>query len=218
MLVAQKLEIPTASFNKFILKKITPLAREYLIDLPTVRRIFDSHDIEMFELGLQELAATSIFSHWYDYKLDAPEYDDYMCELAEMRENIPDLDEALHKAVRDKDEWLKVKRQERREKQAAEEAGGEGWGETGTGNEFGAAEAPSFDGGDGSWNEGAAASTDDWVGQATTSTNDWEKNDTAPASAPSWAVDDSATPAGGDWADEMNGDVKSVPVASSGGW
>lgn len=223
MLVAEKLKIPTASFNKFMLKKMTPLARDYLIDLPTVSRIFDSGDAEMYDLGLQEVAATSIFSHWYDYKLDSPEYDDYMCELSDMRVNIPELDEALHKAVADKDAWLKNKRQERRERQAAEEAGGSGggWGATDGGNaDAGFGENPSFGGGDESWmNQGAGASTDDWMNQAANTTNEWEKVDAASDTTPSWAVEDPPTPAGGDWADEMNSSVKPLPtVVSASDW
>lgn len=218
MLVAAKLKIPTASFNKFMLKKLLPLARDYLIDLPTVSRIFDSGDVEIYDLGLQEIAATSIFSHWYDFKLDAPEYEDYMCQLSDMRENIPELDDALHKAVDNKDAWLKNKRAERREKQAAEEAGG-GWGATdGDFADANATENAGSGGGDNAWiNQGAAASCDDWLNQGATTTNNWDKPAAAPDPAAGWAVDN--PPAGGDWADEMNDSVRPLPsITTSGDW
>lgn len=219
MIVAEKLEIPTASFNKFMLKKLTFMARDYLVDLDTVKDIFYSGNPEIYELGLQEIAATSIFSHWYDYKLDGEEHDDYMCRLTEMRENITELDQLLHKAVEEKDAWLKAKRQERREKQSSEEAGGGGWGATEGGDnaDSGTADAPAF-ASDDSWaNQGAATSTEDWANKGATATNEWDKADAAPASAPGWAADDGAT--SGDWAEEMSDNIQPVPaVTVGGGW
>lgn len=224
MLIANKLKIPHASFNKFMVKKMTPLARDFLIDLPTVSRIFDSGDSEMYELGLQEIAATSIFSHWYDYKLDAEEYDEYMSELADMRANIPELDDALHKAVADKDAWLKTKRQERREKQAAEEAGGD------AGGFYGAGEGDTATAGDHSalgtgagedWaHDATATATDDWVSQvaATASTKEWEKTDgTIRNDTPSWAVDRPSTAASDDWASETSAAIDPIPSSTAGG-
>lgn len=188
VIVAAKLKIPTASFNKFMVKKLTFMARDYLIDLPTVSRIFDSGNAEVYELGLQEVAATSIFSHWYDYKLDGPEYDDYMEELTEMRENILELDEALHKAVEDKDAWLKNKRQERREKQAEEAAGG-GWNNSngdsaeasgfGTNSDWANGAEAAGSAGNGDWAETAEAPAvgggGDWVNEVPVTTSEWDK-------------------------------------------
>lgn len=219
MLVAEKLKIPTASFNKFLLKKMTTIARDYLIDLETVSRIFDSGDTGIYNLGLQDVAATSIFSHWYDYKLDAPEYDDYMCDLCEMRENIPELDAALHKAVQEKNEFLRKKRQERLEKQAVDQAGGE-WenaNEKSVENDkHGADGNPYAGGGDHSWADRATAGAD-WSNKGALSKGDWDKNDYAPVA--DWTGGDTgATSAtSGDWADEVNDSFRPVPSVSAGG-
>lgn len=189
MIVAEKLKIPTASFNKFMVKKLTFMARDYLIDLPTVSRIFDSGNAEVYDLGLQEVAAASIFSHWYDYKLEDPEFDDYMEELTEMRKNIVELDDALHKALEDKDAWLKNKRQERRDKQAEEAASGSGWGNTdgdnaeasgfGVDSSWGNAAEASGSGGNGDWADTtevpAISGGDDWANEVPTTTNEWDK-------------------------------------------
>lgn len=198
MIVANKLKIPTASFNKFIIKKLLPLARNNLIKLDAVKLIFDSAS-DVYDLGLQEVAVESIFKHWYDYKLDGEEYDEYMEELGEMRKCMPELDEALHKAVEDKDAWLKGKRAERAEAKAAEEAGGaggaggEGWGSATDDGGFGA--VTPADGGD------------SWAGQnADASIGDWEKEGAGAGT-------------GGDWADEVNDGFKPVPiVVASGDW
>lgn len=211
MLAAQKLKIPTASFNKFMVKKLTPLAREYLLDLPTVSRIFDSGDTDIYALDLHEVAATSIFSHWYDYKLEAEEFDDYMCDLTDMRENIPELDAALHKAVEDKDAFLKKRREEKREKQAAEQSGGGGGWET---NNSGPGGSADFGGGD-DFNTAGAGDDSAWINQGSgRGTGDWDTTTTAVASPQEWEKKE--TVGSGDWADEVN---DHIPIASADdGW
>lgn len=108
-----------------LLKKLLPLSRKAIIPLDLVRQIFDSFS-PLNALGLQEVAATSIFEAWYTWKLEEDCYDEYMYELTDLRDGIPELDQCLHEAVEKKDAWIKERREKkRREREEAETSTGE---------------------------------------------------------------------------------------------
>lgn len=240
MVVAHKLQIPHASFGKFMVRKLLPLARDHLVDLDTVRRAYDSGDDVFNELDLREVCVKSIFEHWFAWKLDGDEEwkIDYMCALAEMREHMEDLDKDLHKAVDDKNQWLKDMKKKRREQdqQNSDGAGGEGgkdgWGDNNA--DIAAVTAA----GDGAWaNQGAGVGSGgaDWMNNNAGTdgvTGEWAAEG---GSAPANEVNDWAgrsnkfaerEPAGGDWADDMNahasgGSAQSftpAPIATGSAW
>ena len=233
MIIAYKLQIPHASFGKFLVRKLLPLAREYLISLETVRKAYDTGDEVYNELDIREICVKSVFEHWFAWKLDGNEdwKLDYMCELAEMRENIPELHKDLRKAVDDKDAYLKEskkKRQQERELQNSGEAGkagetggdgcNDGWADPSIGAAGG--------GGEDTWaNAGIGSSGGD---------ADWTKDGAAAKGSNDWAdeVNHSVSNASGDgggsgnWADDMNEDgfgqttqtFNPAPVPVTGGW
>jgi hypothetical protein len=227
MVVAHKLQIPYASFGKFMVRKLIPLARDHLVDLDTVRKAYDSGDEVFNELDIRELCVKSIFEHWFAWKLDGDEEWklDYMCTLEEMRKDMPDLDGDLHKAVDDKNQWLTESRKKRREQeqQANEEAGAGGDADGGNNAWAGyGAEAAAGGSGEDAWaNQGVAASGGG---------EDWMNNNSADAAVvqgqSDWAGegDTSADPGTGiNWADDMNADSQPAqnftpaPIAA-GGW
>jgi len=238
LVVAHKLQIPHASFGKFMVRKLLPLARDHLVDLETVGRAYDSGDEVFNELDIREVCVKSIFEHWFAWKLDGDEEwkIDYMCTLAEMREHMKDLDADLHKAVEDKNQWLKDMKKKRREQdqQNSEEAGADG-GNDGWGDKNAGAAA---DGGDTAWanqdtvisgesadwmnnNAGAGGVTGEWAAEGdavpTNGANDWAGGTNKIAER---------EPVGGDWADDMNAHASDqgaqsfnpVPIAAGGGW
>lgn len=244
MVVANKLQVPHASFGKFMVRKLLPLARDHLIDLQTVRRAYDSGDEVFNELDIREVCVKSIFEHWFAWKLDGDEAEkiDYMCTLAEMRENIPELDADLHKAVDDKDEWLKgaKKRRQEKDQQNSDEAGTGG--AEGGNDDWAAHNAGAAGGGEDAWANPQAGASDggnDWMNENAgdgAATGGWAAEGHAgPAKGPiDWAgdVDNSANDGfgggggSGNWADDMNdNDVSQstqnfnpAPIPAGGGW
>lgn len=238
MVVAHKLQIPRASFGKFMVRKLLPLARDYLIDLDTVRKAYDTGDGVYNELDIRELCVKSIFEHWFAWKLDGDEESKlgYMCELGEMRENIPELDSDLHKAVEDKDTYLKESKKKRQQDQDQQnsadsgvggaDGGNDGWADHSTdaaigGGENSWADADATSGGGADWmNNGA---TGEWAAEGGTSLskggNDWAGEADRPVNI---SFDDGV--GSGNWADDMNGDscdpiTQSFnPAPVSGGW
>lgn len=206
MVVAHKLKIPKASFNKFFIRKLQPLARQYLVDLDTVARIYDTLDEEYNDLDLREIAVTSIFDHWYNYKLDDEAHLDYMCKLEEMREGIKDLEDDLHKAVEDKNVWLKEMREKKKATRATEGAGAagdDGFGATGTGIGVGS-----------DWDTAGA-------GAATTGVDEnWANAGGDGGKKSAWDQSDLPVDGGStDWADEANTQASFNPApVTAGGW
>ena len=219
---ANKLEIPDASFGKFIFKKCKDLARDHLVDLDLVRVAYDPLDPEEIgeaaQNGLRELFVKSIFDYWYNYKLETEEYADYMCTLYDKRQGFPELDQDLVNAVKDKDEFLKGARERRAAKKAEEDAAMAG------------GDADGFGGGETSGGWDGQTSGDGGAGGGGAGGGDWENNAFAteePAS--NWAgktVDEAGD--GGimteestnNWADEVNSNAfeAAPPVAPVMAW
>lgn len=194
-----------ASFGRQLFKKCKPLAQENLPDLDFVGKLFDSDD------GVPELgafAASVIFEAWYNWKLDAEEYDYYMARLQNMRVEKSALDEAIKAAVQDKDDHIKRMREKRRQ-QAEEDQGAQG------GN---------FTNGDSGFSTGVDGGSDPWANQdagTVGETQKWEMNgDSGSTNKPIWdgdndgAAGDSGTV---DWADDVNeaGNIGFMPVPES---
>ncbi|KAK5951858.1 hypothetical protein OHC33_007151 [Knufia fluminis] len=245
MVVANKLQISHASFGKFMVRKLLPLARDHLIDLETVRRAYDTGDDVFNELDIREVCVKSIFEHWYSWKLDGDDEAkvDYMCTLYDMRQDIPVLNDELNKAYEDKNQWLKdmrKKRQEARDQENNDEAaagtgagdGNDGWADQNTG---------ATGGGDDSWMNQAAGTSgggDDWMNNdtaATGATAEWAAepdtggakggNDWAGGAGDSTTNDFGSGGGGGSWADEMQDGVgqaaqsfNPAPIAAGNAW
>jgi len=182
-----------------------PLSRKYLIELDRVEKIyFDANSEYAAFPELQEVAWTSIFDHWYMYKLEGEEWDEYMGKLDDLRNKIGQLDHDLKEAITKKDEALKAARERKRAKDAGEEnntttgddGNGGGWRHTGDENSGGDG------GGSADWavqtgSDDYGGGNDDWATKAADNptTNEWDTG----------AHHDTDN-SGGNWAEEMNND------------
>lgn len=123
-MIAGRLKIPWASFGRFLIKHYVREARNHVIDLDLVRDMYDELNPDFKTIpAIRELAYTSIFEAWYNFKIDTDEYADYCCELSDLRDRFPELDNDLHAAVTAKKEFLiasRLKRQQKREKEEEE--------------------------------------------------------------------------------------------------
>lgn len=203
---ANKLKVPHASFGKFLLLKAKNQARENLVSLDAIKQVYDTADQDRDDqgiYGLREVFAQSVFSHWYDFKLEEEEYDEYMAELQLMRENIKDLHEDIERAVQDKNDFIKSRRDKKRAEREAEAAGGD--------NGFGGGYENAFSGAANGWeNQNTSAGEGGWdnAGAAASGAgNNWDQGASA-------GNEDSGGQ-GGDWADEMN---HGQPVPAATGW
>lgn len=196
---AQKLRVPYDSFQKFVIKQMMPLSRKYLIRLDLVKKIYDPTSEYAAFPELQGVAWTSIFDHWYMYKLESEEWDDYMEELSDLRLAIEQLDDDLKVAIEKKDDALKAARERKRAKDVGEDNAGRdgGWNNT---------ESEAFGGG-GVTDYNACAQN-----AAGVTTNDYDMGAQNDASG------------NGDWAEEMNNDYQHnsgfdpAPAPPAGGW
>lgn len=206
MLVAQKLRIPHASFNKFIIRKLKDQAKNFVVDLETVARAYDDGDEEYKALQLREVCTNSIFENWYSYVLEEEKYDEYMYKLTTLRENIPALDEDLHAKVDEKDAALKAAK-ERRKNKDGDAAAGMGGGDGRT-NGFAEDFSAGSNGQDRLANEQAGAATGG---------EDWQNSGVAQQKTGYWADEDIRGDGGGDWGDEAAAahiEASTPPVAS----
>lgn len=123
-MIAGRLKIPWASFGRFLIKHYVREARKHVIDLDLVRDMYDELNLDFKTIpAIRELAYTSIFEAWYNFKLDTYEYGDYCCELSDLRDRFPELDNDLHAAVTAKKDFLiasRLKRQQKREEEEEE--------------------------------------------------------------------------------------------------
>lgn len=226
MWAARKLKIPEASFGKFIIKKSRDSAKQHLPSIELVRKAYDNFpegedEVAMLGPVLRELFVYSIFDHWYNYKLDAEEYDEYMEKLGIARQDIPQLDEDLQAAVVDKDNFILAAREKRRNR----DAGGNGTATStdnfgsGGGDDGWPAETQKAVGAN-DWNQPAVGlrdGTNTWDQPATTSANnafnEWEYT-------PAGAVADSLGAGPVDWADEVNdsNNFNPAPLAPTVVW
>lgn len=179
-------------------------------DLDHVAEMFDPCEGDP---ELAELAAGAIFDNWYNFKLDYPEYDEYMSKLQTMREEKPALDAAINAALEDKDTWLRglreKKKREAEENEAAQASYGDDDNNTG-GTNFGG------DGASG-WETGGAAQSEP---------QGWETESAAgTANSGGWAGDNDAAADdfGGNngttsWADDVNEADTFTPAPAADVW
>lgn len=64
MKAAKALDIPYASFNKFIVKKLERWSRDFLVDFELIEPVYKG-DKSIDDLGLKDVVAKSIFENWY---------------------------------------------------------------------------------------------------------------------------------------------------------
>ncbi|KAG8163014.1 hypothetical protein KVR01_007492 [Diaporthe batatas] len=121
--VANLLKIPEGSLQNGLKKRAPGYARRHLIDLGFVERLYAGEANGELAADLREAAAISIFEAWWTYKLEGPEYDQYMSFLEQMRVEYPQLDKDIHEQFNKKKEYIEGKREEKRRARAAEAAG-----------------------------------------------------------------------------------------------
>ncbi len=183
--------------------------------------------------GLRDVAAASVFFAWWRGALDEEDTPDDMCFLSLLREELPALDEDLHKWAEKNEEEVRAKWSKKDE----EKRGGGGGGGTGFGADSGFAGGGGGSAGwgqdndqdtagsKGDWTTGAdggGAGNNEWEASAAhASGNDWEKENVAPSagsslntpaptpSGDSWGEADGG---GNDWAEEVNDAAKPAPI------
>ena len=166
--------------------------------LDFVMMVFDTYE-QTADPELQKAAATVIFEWWFNYVLDDEKYDDYMADLKVKREGCKALDDAIHAAVADKDNFIEA----RKAKKALEAQNQEN-------------AARSFDDSNGdSGNNGFGNDGAGYDAEATTGSGEaWmNENGADTGAANNWDGDNSG--GGGDWADAVNESLTPAPVVSS---
>ena len=180
--------------------------------------------------GLRDVAAASVFYAWWRGALDEVDTPDDMCFLSVLREELPTLDDDLHKWAEKNEEDVRAKWAKKdEEKRGGGDAGGFGedsglaeGGGVGAGWDQGDNQAPT--GVTGGWDTGGVGgSSNEWeTGGAPAADNDWEKENLAPSAGSSAFDTPAPTPSGGswdeadggsnDWAEEVNEAAKPAPA------
>ena len=236
MLAADKLGVPAGSLSFFLKKRLNFLARKNLMSFHQVREFYNPKS-KAYALDLKDTAASSVFNAWWGARLDDEATPELMSELCYMREEIPELDEDLHKAFEDKKLDVEKRWEEKRLKKEAE-ARGETYGEQVTtvygGGVAVAAESDwnkprtsavaAQSGWDQPASSAAVTSVGNWDTPAMTDDNteatgfDYETENMGSADGKAFGENDHFTlgndvVGGGDWADEVNDEVH-VPQPS----
>ena len=73
MKAAKALDIPYASFNKFIVKKLERWSRDFLVDFELIQPVYKG-DKSIDDLGLKDVVAKSIFENWYVFERSIEHY------------------------------------------------------------------------------------------------------------------------------------------------
>ena len=180
--------------------------------------------------GLRDVAAASVFYAWWRGVLDEEDTPDDMCFLSVLREELPALDDDLHKWAEKNEEDVRAKWAKKdEEKRGGGEAGG--FGED-SGFAEGGGGGSGWDQGDnqatlgatGGWDAGdGGGGSNEWeTGGAPAAGNDWEKENVAPSGGSSSFETPAPTPSGeswdgtdgggNDWAEEVNEAAKPAPT------
>lgn len=169
ILLANKLKIPEMSLQAHLKKAAIKYARKSLIDTEHIVLIHDETADEYLGESepLREAAAASVFEAWWSRVLDEPEYDEYCSYLEQLRVKFPKLDEDINKRFDDKQEYIKKKREEKR--QARVNGGVDGGPHKNDGFQASSvADYPEATGPDGGWGDATAtaavtdARVDEW--------------------------------------------------------